>query len=230
MVESPMPRPDALTGRAVLSYDNNIFRRKGMYSRKLQILSVVVLAAGAFLLSRSSAQDGVTGGTLKVAVCDVAQVFDGYLRGQELTSEFLERGQKLQAEDEQRLKSIDSLTSELEGLLEGSKEYESRFKQIQRLKIDRTVWMQYETALAERDRLRLTKEMYDEIMAAVRRTAVLRGTDIVLYHKREMETVETRAQLLQQMELRKVIYSSKAADITEQVLSQVNEAYRDAKQ
>jgi len=198
-----------------------------MSSSKLCVLVIVVVVACALLLSRSLAQGGPAAtGTVTVAVCDVAQVFDGYVRGQELTAEFLKRGERLQAEDEQRLKAIDELTSELEGLLEGSKEYERRFNEIQRLKMDREVWMRYETALAERDRLRLTKEMYDEIMAVVGKIAAQRGINIVLYHKADMEKAETRAQLLQQMELRKVIYSSKAADITEDVLAAVNDAYR----
>ena len=201
-----------------------------MSSSKRYVVAITAMVVAVFLLSRSLAQDSPAAmGPTKVGVCDVSQVFEGYARGQELTGEFLKRGEKLQAEDEQRLKAIDNLTGELEGLLEGSGEYASRFNQVQRLKIDRAVWMQYEKALAERDRLRLTKEMYDQIIAVVGKIAAQRGIDIVLYYKAEEGKAETRAQLLQQMELRKVIYSSKAVDITKDVLTAVNGTYRAGK-
>lgn len=193
---------------------------------------LVILATGAvtaLLINASPGQGQLPSASAKVAVCDVAQVFDNYIRSKDLSAEFAGRGETLKAEDAQRLRAIENLQSELAGLMVGSEEYERRLNEAHRLSIDRKAWMEFQSQLAERDRLRLTKEMYDEVIATVDVIAKQRGIEIVIYRKGQEEPAESMAQLLQQVELRKVIYASDKADITDAVLLSLNEAYRAGK-
>ena len=198
-----------------------------MKKPRIYLLVIACFLACALVFSSSSAQNApAAGSSTAVAVCDVVQVFDNYARAKQLGSEFAERGKRLQAEDQQRVKAIENLSNELEGLMAGSKEHDQRLNEVQRLTISRKVWMQFQTELAQRDRMRLTKGMYNEIIAMVAKVAKQRGVEIVLYRKNEEQSAENMAQMLQQMELRKVIYASNNVDITDSVLLGLNAAYR----
>jgi len=56
-----------------------------------------------------------------------------------------------------------------------------------------------------------------------------RGIQIVLYDRAQDQEAENMGQLLQQVELRKVVYASKSVDLTDTVLLALNEAYRTKK-
>jgi len=197
---------------------------------KTHLLIIGALLTGAIVLSNSVAQDRdpLAGGT-RTAVCVIVKIFDNYIRGKELSEEFSERLRRLQAEDQQRVQVIEELNRELEGLKAGSTEHEARLSRAEKLTIDRQVWKQHQTRLAERDRLRLTKEMYDEIVKMVETIARQRGIQIVLYDRAQDQEAENMGQLLQQVELRKVVYASKSVDLTDTVLLALNEAYRTKK-
>lgn len=198
-----------------------------MKKPRIYLLVIGCFLASVVVLSSTSAQNApAVGSSTTVAVCDVVQVFDNYARAKQLGNEFAERGKRLQAEDEQRVKAIENLSNELEGLMAGSREHDQRLNEVRRLTISRKVWMQFQTELAQRDRMRLTKGMYNEIIAMVAKIAKQRGVEIVLYRKNEEQSAENMAQMLQQMELRKVIYASNNVDITDSVLLGLNAAYR----
>jgi Skp family chaperone for outer membrane proteins len=197
---------------------------------KTHLLIIGALLTGAIVLSSSLAQDRTlaTGGT-RTAVCDIVKIFDNYTRGKQLSKDFTERARKLQAEDQQRVKVIEELNRELEGLMPESKEYERRLSRAEKLTIDRKNWMQYQSRLAERDRLRLTKQMYDEIITMIGKIARQRGIQLVLYRRSQDQKAENMAQMLQQVELRKVVYASESVDLTDTVLLALNEAHRNRK-
>jgi len=204
-----------------------------MRHRNAYLLLAAGLLAGAVMLGSSPAQESPStssavsapSAATTVAVCDIAQVFDNYLRGKELSAEFRDKSEKLRGEDDQRAKAISDLQGELEGLMEGSKEYEQRLSEVHRLTIERTTWRQFQTDQVDRDRLRLTRQMYDEILQAVSQVAKSKGVQVVLYHKRQDEKAENMTELLQQVELRKVLYAADSVDITDQVLQEVNKAF-----
>jgi len=204
-----------------------------MRHRNAYLLLAAGLLAGTVMLGSSLAQESPStssavsapSAATTVAVCDVAQVFDNYLRGKELSAEFRDKSEKLRGEDDQRAKAISDLQGELEGLMEGSKEYEQRLSEVHRLTIERTTWRQFQTDQVDRDRLRLTRQMYDEILQAVTQVAKSKGVQVVLYHKRQDEKTENMTELLQQVELRKVLYAADSVDITDQVLQEVNKAF-----
>lgn len=196
------------------------------------VLVAAVMLAGAVMLGRSLAQEQPTTaptGADRVGVCDIVQIFNQYARAADLNTALNEKGQALQAEDTKRGEAIDALTKELELLKEGSPEYEQRFNEAQRLTIERQAWVKFQESLVMRERHRLTLEMYEEVRKAVGEVAQQRGIDVVLYNVREPLKGETTQQLLQEMQDRKVLYSSDSADMTEVVLAKLNEAYRASK-
>ncbi len=149
-------------------------------------MPIVVAAAAAVALAwifPLSAQQGpapIGGAADKpaaatVGVCDVVVVFNEYQRAKDLTLKLNERRDALRAENEKRGKAIDVLRTELEGLKAGSKEYEQRLNEVQRLTIERTAWLQFQESLIMRDHQRLTREMYEQILRMIQTVGEQQG-------------------------------------------------------
>ncbi|MBL7132996.1 MAG: OmpH family outer membrane protein [Phycisphaerae bacterium] len=201
-----------------------------MKSSKRLLVAVGALAAWAILLGNLGAQTRreTRAVPTRVAVCDIAEVFNNYKRAKDLTARLDARRRRIKGENEKRSKAIESLQMELEGLKEGSKKYEQTFNEIQRLTIGRQAWLQVEDSLAVRDHLRLTKEMYDEILAMVVATAKGKGLDLVLYREGKTPPTQNITELLRAIRARKVLYSADTIDITEETLRRINETYTKA--
>lgn len=196
--------------------------RKGIY-----LIVVAALAAGAILLREGAAQPGrsVTPST-RVAVCDIVEIFDNYQRAKDLTAQMNEEAGKIRAENEKRGKAIDDIKTELENLNPGSKEYEKRLDEIERLTINRKAWLDYMTAKNMRNHHRLTREMYEEIRAMVARVAKERDLKLVIHRNRSKVSSNNTRELLAAIANRKVIYAAEELDLTEVALARLNQAYR----
>ena len=198
-----------------------------MKTSRIYLLVIVALLGTVVLLRHSGAEDyGSTTSQTRVAVCDVVQVFNNYVRANDLTAKLTEQTEAIKGEDEKRRKAIETLEMELEGLLKGSKEYQQRYNEMHRQRINRQAWLKYEEDMARREHHRLTSEMYVEVRKMIAQVARQMGYQIVLYFKRgEMESNNT-TELRQQIELRKVLYADASVDLTDTVLMRLNETYR----
>lgn len=197
-----------------------------MMKSQTRIILLVAVLCGVAWMGRSFAQNTVTvQPATRVAVCDVVQVFNNYTKAKDLTAKLNARRDEIKAENDSRVKSIENMAMEIEGLREGSPEYETRMNEIQRLSIERQAWIQFQQQLTMRDHHRLTREMYDEILVMIRNVSQENGIEIVLYHMNEDIASEDTEQLLQQIQARKVLYASPQSDLTETVLARLNRAY-----
>ena len=198
-----------------------------MKTSKTLLLAVGALAAWTILLGNLGAQPRRDAKAVltRVAVCDVAEVFNNYKRAKDLTAKLDARRQRIKSENEKRGKAIEALQMELEGLKEGSKKYEQTFNEIQRLTIEREAWLQFEDSLALRDHHRLSREMYEEIVAMVAAIAKSKGLDLVLYREGKTPPTQNITELLRVIRARKVLYSAETIDITEETLRSINQNY-----
>lgn len=201
-----------------------------MKSPKTLLMVIGALAAWAILLGSLGAQPRreIRAMPTRVAVCDIAEVFNNYKRAKDLTARLDARRQRIKNENKKRGKALDSLQMELESLKESSKKYEQTFNEIQRLSIERQAWLQFEDSLAVRDHHRLTKVMYEEILATVTMIAKAKGLDLVLYREGKIPATQNITELLRVVRARKILYSANTIDITEETLRRINEAYSKA--
>jgi Skp family chaperone for outer membrane proteins len=192
---------------------------------------VIGLAAGLVFLSSSLAERAAPAAAppARVAVCDIQEIFANYARARDLLAQLNDKRQALAAEDEQRGKAIDALGVELAGLKPGSKEYEARLAEADRLRVDRTVSAQFKEAALRREHRRLTLEMYEEIAKVIAAVAGERGFNLVLYRDADPVDTDETLELLAQIRNRKVLYNDANLDITADVLARLNESYRSGK-
>lgn len=188
------------------------------------VLTVVVLGAGLWDTQTSLAQLSASGGA-EVAVCDVVEVFNNYERAKDLTAEFQERRERINEESDALRLAIEEKSEELNNLMEGSDEYERQLQEFQRMVIEAQTWAEYQESLARRDYLRLTTDMYEEILDMITVVAEEQGYFVVLFRETRDTSANSMQDLLLQMQNRKVLYSTDEIDITGTVLSRINIAY-----
>jgi outer membrane protein len=193
------------------------------------LLAVVCCLAGATLLLKdTSAQTtpSASAPMAKVAICDIQEIFANYNKAKDLLAQLNDNRQAVNAEVEKRGKAIDALQMELEGLKQGSKEYEARAAEIQRQTIDRAVYKQFQDSQILHEHRKLTVEMYNETVKMIAKVAKEQGYNLVLYREHELVETEDMVQLFDQIRSHKVLYSDESLDITKDVLAKLNEAYK----
>ena len=198
-----------------------------MKSSHVCVILLGALICGAVVMSNSWAQPAGAkkAPATSVAVCDVVEIFNDYHRAKDLTGKLSQRRKSIEDEDKKRQAAIEAINLEIEGLKEGSGEYEKRFNEMQRLGIDRKAWLQFQDALALREHHRLTKDMYEEIIAMVTKVAKERGHDIVLYAEHGALRSGNTPELVREIARRRVLYNGEKADITKIVLIRLNRTY-----
>ncbi len=202
-----------------------------MKTSKLWLLAIVVVLAGAVLFNRSFAQVGSgSSGAAKIGVCDVVQIFNSYDRTKDLNTKQTNKTDALKAEDDMRVKAIEAIRMELDGLKAGSSEYQRRRSDGERLTIERAAWLKFKEAQMLRDYANLSRNMYKEILAAVKQIASEQGYALVLCREPSQLQSESVAELRQEISGRKVLYASGKIDVTDQVLARLNQLYRSSKQ
>ncbi len=196
-------------------------------SRTLWILAVLLLAVVA-IFSRSSAQDAPVVAAAKptrVAVCDVAAVFNKYQRAKDLNEEFAQKRKVIAAEDKKRIDVIKQLEEMIKGLEPDSKIYDQKLAQMQELALKQSVWRKMQEQTAMRWHRRLTEEMYRKILAAIETVAKKQAYDLVIHREDIPIASQTTTELLNKIAQRKCLYHNPAIDITDAVLNWVNSQY-----
>jgi len=198
------------------------------------LLIVIVLAAGcSALLNYATAQQVGTDSAVNsttdssprpsLAVCDVVEAFNNCEQTKAARLELQKRQQAVKAANDERVKAIDAIKMEMEGLREGSEEYNKRLEELWRLSLEREGWQKAQSAMLMRSYQLAAKRIYDEILSVVEEVAKERGLDLVLFKVQEPIDLESGEDLVAQIARRQVLYSSDALDITEIVLARLND-------
>jgi Skp family chaperone for outer membrane proteins len=199
-----------------------------MKTSRIYLLAIIALVGVAAFLTSSVAQQASPAGC-RIAFCDLVEVFNKYKRAKDLTTELNERRTAIKAESEKRKKAVDTLSMELENYKKGSAQYKQTFNELTRQSIELDAYLRYQEQLALRDHRDLTEEMYKEIVGAVGRIAAQQGVSVVMQREQEQLNTEDTKAMLQQISNRKVLYFSEALDITDAVLTSLNQGYKASK-
>jgi Skp family chaperone for outer membrane proteins len=196
-----------------------------MKTSRIYLLAIIALVGVAAFLTNSVAQQAAPARG-QIAFCDLVEVFNNYQRAKDLTTELNDRRNTIKAEAEKRTKAVDTLKMELENYKRGSQQYDQTFNEVARQSIELDAFLRYQEQLALRDHRSLTEEMYKEIIGAVGKVAAQQGVSVVMQREQEQLNTEDTKAMLQQIYNRKVLYFSEALDITEAVLTSLNQGYK----
>ncbi|MCY2931115.1 MAG: OmpH family outer membrane protein [Planctomycetota bacterium] len=199
-----------------------------MKTSRIYLLAIIALLGIAAFLTNAFAQQAFPARG-QIAFCDLVSVFNNYQRAKDLTTELNDRRNAIKAESEKRKKAVDTLSMELENYKKGSPQYDQTFNEVTRQSIELDAYLRYQEQLALRDHRSLTEEMYKEIIAAVAKVAAQQGVSVVMQREQEQLNTEDTKAMLQQIYNRKVLYFNGDLDITEIVLTSLNQSYKASK-
>lgn len=196
-----------------------------MKASRIYLLVIFALVALAALLTNAVAQPAAPAGG-RVAFCDLVLVFNTYQRAIDMTTELNERRKAIEAENNKRTKAIEAINMELQNYKKGSQQYEKTLNEVQRQSIELEAYLRFQEQLALREHRSLTEEMYNEIIAAVAKAATQQGASVVLQREQEQLNTDDTKVMLQQIYNRKVLYFDERLDITDAILTSLNQAYK----
>jgi Skp family chaperone for outer membrane proteins len=201
-----------------------------MKNSKFWILAAAVAVVSALILKDVVAQskpDVVPdpNSNTRVAVVDVVKIFANYQRAKDLEIKLTERRKTIKLEDEGRAKKIESMEQELrDGLNPASAEYEKRLGELTKASVERESWLKFEDAREMQERFRLTDDMYKEVCKVT--GVVARQLNFQLVINSDDTNADPKQDIFRKIDRKKVVYAESSIDITDQVLSKLNELYK----
>jgi Skp family chaperone for outer membrane proteins len=162
----------------------------------------------------------------RIAVCDIGQIFGHCRQAVDLNAELRNRRATRNAEDDKRTRAGEDLSLELQELKPGSAQYEARVEELEKMRIEHAGWRELQELQLRSWHLKMTKEVYGKIVAAVGLVAKEQGIQIVLDQEQQGFVSDEITGVLAEIARRKVLYSQPSADITETVLVRLNEEHR----
>ncbi|MFW6060589.1 MAG: OmpH family outer membrane protein [Phycisphaeraceae bacterium] len=182
------------------------------------LLVAGIAGAGAALQAEPSA----------VAVVDVQQVFSSLKERTQLEADIQGRAEQLQQQAEDKENQIQQLQQELQVLNPGSEAHEHKQDEYGEAVMHFQVWTRFEQRKLQVEHALQLERLYRRTREAVAKIADERGYDIVLYKEQPLELDRQNLELDQvrsQIAIRKVLYASDDADITDRVVQRMNNEY-----
>ncbi len=180
----------------------------------------------SWLMNSGQAASKVSPAPTRVAVVDMVKVFNDYERTKEINKQLAKRQQQMKAKRKELIDKIEAVKSELENFQPNSKDYYERQKKLFKLSVELKSYTQVATEDIKREFRLMTEDIYKQIVGAVKDVAESTGYDLVLYLDAVRIQGDTFPALLEKIRQRKVIYSSKHIDITQNVLNYINQKYK----
>jgi len=197
------------------------------------LLGGVALGALSFdnpVWAQPSAAGGASavGPGARIAVVDFVRIFDECAQIKDLNDLILQKQEAIKAEAEQRRDVIESKQAEFAALQVGSLDYETRRKDLMRLRMEANVWLQMSEQDLDKQKFDWTRIIYEDALKAAADVARENGYDVILQKKEfDGSNIEpTVANIRRIIQDRSVVYSAPEVDVTTSVIRRLNASYK----
>ena len=187
---------------------------------------VIVGAALMLAFARTtSAQEGAQ----RVAICNPSVVFQGMDERKAIEDRMKAEQEKIKIEFARRKAEVDEMRKQRDELKRGSAQYSEKNRVLMQKAVEFRAWVQIAEAEIMRAEMENTRNLYEKIADACKEVAESRKIDLVLAERRpelpeDIDQLKPE-QVRQILSQRDVLYVSKIADITEQVVLLVNKKH-----
>lgn len=197
-----------------------------MKSNRMYWVLILALVTLAVCLGHVSAEDAPAAPTYSTAVCSMPDVFQNYVRTQDMLVQLQTIRNALGTEKEAREAKIMESQNQLQELTLGSEASMALAESIEDQVIQLRVWYETEQARARRRHRNLTGAMLATIGTTIGQIAGERGIQVVL-NRTNMNLAENPAEQIIQPH---VLYAGPDVDITADVITRLNEQYTPTQQ
>lgn len=190
------------------------------------VLALLAVAAVAFCGARATVgQANVPWQATHVAVVDLNKIFDGFQQTKDLNEVLQQRGDAIIKDGQDKEKTLTNRQKELEAFKPDSPDFDKRYRDLMKQVIDFRAWQQFMREQVEGEHRVWLKKTYGQILDAIGQIAGERGIDLVVYAQEPKIEGETLKDMRDNILQRKIIWSAKQTDITDQVLQRLNRDY-----
>lgn len=169
---------------------------------------------------------GEARGQTNIAVLDVARVFEQYELTRDLETRFESQRRAAADEADQRRDRVEQMRRALTAFDPDSDDYARREAELTRAEVEFQVWSTQTEKTLKAAHKRWLLRIYDNTRAEVAKLANERKIDLVVTYDLLTEDAPDSTSLRQQILLQKVIFHSDRIDLTDEVLSRLNAAYK----
>jgi Skp family chaperone for outer membrane proteins len=196
--------------------------------RMMRTVPVLMILLGVGYLV--TAQEGLyTPRATTVAVIDVSVVLNGLDEKLQVEADLQAMVDAGNADLRAREEQVRQIQGDLQLMSPGSAAFDAKRNELDRQAVEFQVMQNYQTQRVNREYSRKFGRLYLNIVDAVGRVAEANGYDLVMFKEHDIDfSGVPREQLPAVIQSRKVLYSSRGLDITEQVRTMMNNEYRSA--
>jgi Skp family chaperone for outer membrane proteins len=191
-----------------------------MYPKRfVGVLSLVLAISGRTLAEEKK---------VNVAVVDLASIFEKYAMTKDLEAAFDARRRAAAEEAANKKTAIDKKREALLARKPESKEFAELEQEVTHLEVEYEVWASVQEKSLKADHKRWLMRIYNNVREAVAEVAAPAHVDLVLTYDKLTEEAPDSIALRQQILLQKIIYFDDRIDLTQAVLTRLNEKYEKA--
>lgn len=192
---------------------------------------VAMMAAVVWMAStglNQAQQAGGAGPHTKVGVVDLVRIFNEYDQTRVLNDKMRELQLELSRERDSKEAEIQQERSALDALNPNTPAWVKKRKDIRTMVFDLRVWEMTEQDNLQENHRFWVKRTYRSIITEIGNIAKQQGYDLIITEDDVDLDVQDTKVLIQQLINRKVVYADGTVDITRDVLTNLNDAFRKA--
>ena len=184
------------------------------------LMGTMVLCASVEVLAQDS------GRSTRVAVCDVQQIFENLKEKVQIEADLQAMAEQLKEEEQQRGGMLRDLQHDLDLLIRDSEDYNGKIGEIERAAMELQVFRGLITQRINRERALKTGYLYRKMLDAIGSVAKESAYDLVLFKERPANFRDTKREAINTaITLRKVLWAANELDLTEQVITKMNNTF-----
>jgi Skp family chaperone for outer membrane proteins len=194
---------------------------------------LTAVAVGGWMVSNAfsaAKTDGIGTAGTRIAVVDIVKLFNDFKQTKALNAKMEDHRTRLGGEKERRQQEIDAEKAALAAFAPDSADWFKRNEALKKKRFEFEVWQALELDQLGEHHLRWTKRTYQLVTDEVAKVAKKHGVQLVVTRE-ELDMPQTRdtsklmQAMLQQILGRKVVYSDPSIEITDEVLTNLNDAF-----
>lgn len=161
-----------------------------------------------------------------VATVNLEATFNGLEEWSQMQASVTQRSDEMQDEVNRRQESITLLEADLEDYPEGSEKYKEAVKKYRMAAIELQGYVQFQQFKQKQQGDDKIFAIYEKIKAAASTLSEQEGYDIILVNDSIVAIPENAENILAQISSRRVLFARNQMDITDQIITYLNAAYK----
>ncbi len=194
---------------------------------KTMVFVLLLAALVAFgSMGVATAQLAGKGRPTSVAVMDVERAFNAMKEKAQIEADLQVQTQKLQEEKTNREKELRQLQADLEILAPDTPAFVQKQSDLEQKAVELQSWAQFQTAKVNRERAVQIEGLYRKLSEGAGRVAKENGYDLVIFKEGAVNFRRANPEQLSALiQIRKLLWAADDLDITDLVLTTLNNEY-----